>query len=141
MDGLTERVSYLKGLCDGLKINHETDEGKILVGILDILGDMAEEIEYISADQFEMQELIDEIDEDLGGLEEDYYGECDCDCDCDCDDETEFYEMECPNCGETICVDDSGLFDDGIVCPNCNENIELDFDDCDCDCDCCDCEE
>lgn len=132
---LLEKVSYLKGLCDGLKINHETDEGKVLVGILDLLGDMAETIEDLSDEQFEMQEVIDEIDEDLGCLEEDFYDDCDCDCDC-CDDDPEFYEVECPNCGEIVCIDDSGLFDDGIICPNCDEKIDLDYDECDCGCDC-----
>ena len=27
---------------------------------------------------------IDEIDEDLGSLEEEFYEDCDCDCDCGC---------------------------------------------------------
>ena len=136
MENLCEKVSYLKGLCDGLQLDYETKEGKMIIGILDVLDEMAAAIEDLKDDQFEMQELIDEIDEDLGSLEEECYGECDCDCDCDCDEEPEFYELECPNCGEIICIDDSELFDDGVVCPNCNEEIELDFD---CDCDCEDC--
>ena len=117
---------------------------KMIIGILDVLDEMAATIEDISDEQFEMQELIDEIDEDLGSMEEEFYGECDCGCDCeDYDDEPEFYELECPNCGEIICIDDSELFNDGVVCPNCEEQIDLDFDcDCDDDCDCdCDCHE
>jgi hypothetical protein len=139
MENLGEKVSYLKGLCDGLQLDYETKEGKMIIGILDVLDEMAAAIEDLADEQFEMQELIDEIDEDLGSVEEEFYGECDCGCDCDCDDdeEPEFFELECPNCGEIICVDDSALFDDGVVCPNCNEEIDLDFD-CDCDCeDCC----
>ena len=144
MENLGEKVAYLKGLCDGLELDYETKEGKMIIGILDVLDEMAATIEDISDEQFEMQELIDEIDEDLGSMEEEFYGECDCDCDCeDYDDEPEFYELECPNCGEIICIDDSELFDDGVVCPNCEEQIDLDFDcDCDDDCDCgCDCHE
>ena len=143
MENLTEKVSYLKGLCDGLEINHETKEGKMIIGILDVLDEMAATICDIDDEQFEMQELIDEIDEDLGSLEEEFYGDCDCDCDCDdcdCDEDSEFFVLECPNFGETICFEDSELFNDGVVCPNCGEEIDLDFD-CDCDCEDCDCQE
>ena len=136
MENLTEKVSYLKGLCDGLEIDYETKEGKMIIGILDVLDEMAATICDIDDEQFEMQELIDEIDEDLGSLEEEFYG----DCDCDCDEDSEFFELECPNCGETICFEDSELFNDGVVCPNCGEEIDLDFD-CDCDCEDCDCQE
>ena len=116
----------------------------MIIGILDVLNEMAMVIEDINDEQFEMQELIDEIDEDLGSLEEEFYEDCDCDCDCgccddecDCDcDDSEFFEMECPNCGDTICFEDSELFNDGVVCPSCGE--EIDFD---CDCEDCDCQE
>lgn len=146
MENLMEKVSYLKGLCDGLEIDHETKEGKMIIGILDVLDEMAATICDIEDEQFEMQELIDEIDEDLGSIEEEFYGDCDCGCDCDddcdcdcgCDDDCEFFELECPNCGETICFEDSELFNDGVVCPNCGEEIDLDFD---CDCEECDCQE
>ena len=144
MENLIEKVAYLQGLCDGLEIDDSTKEGKMIIGILDVLNEMAMVIEDINDEQFEMQELIDEIDEDLGSLEEEFYEDCDCDCDCDCCDDdcdcdcddSEFFEMECPNCGDTICFEDSELFNDGVVCPSCGE--EIDFD---CDCEDCDCQE
>ncbi|MBQ5885019.1 MAG: hypothetical protein IIW79_01225, partial [Clostridia bacterium] len=83
--------------------------------------------------------------EDLGAVEEDLYDDEDeDDCDCCCGDE-DFYEVECPACHETICLDEDMLCEGEIECPNCGTDLEFDFDECDCcgdDCDCdsdCDC--
>ena len=147
---LTEKVAYLKGLVEGLDINEDTKQGKIIMAMLDLLEDMALTISDNEDEMAELTAQVDEIDEDLALLEDEFYDdeECDCDddeCDCDCDDEDEeedFYEVECPNCNETIYLDDDLLDDDYIVCPNCGEEIEIEFDDeCDCDCDCEDCAE
>ena len=60
--------------------------------------------------------------------------------DCCCGDD-DCYEIECPNCGETICVDDGILEDGSIDCPNCGTLLEFDFDDdCCCGDDDCDCD-
>ena len=52
------------------------------------------------------------------------------------DDDT-YYEVTCPSCNETICLDEETLLDGGIACPNCGEELEFDFD-CDGECDGCD---
>ena len=86
-------------------------------------------------------EQIDAVDEDLADLEEFVYDDDDCDCDC-CDDECEEYEVECPNCGETITVDEDTVMQGKFECPNCGEvlEFEVEYDD-DCDCDDCDCDD
>ena len=38
---ISEKSAYLKGLMDGLSLNTETDEGKMISAIVDLLGDMA----------------------------------------------------------------------------------------------------
>ena len=85
----------------------------------------------------ELSAQVDEIDDDLGTVEEDLYG----DDECDCDDEDEdfddtLYEVECPNCGDVICLDESMLDEGEIDCPNCGEKLEFDLDDLDCEGDC-----
>ena len=129
METIGEKVAYLKGLCEGLNISDDK-EGKIIKGILDVLEDISLAIEDIEDDAFELNELVDEIDQDLGTLEEDFYDEaCSC-CDCDCEDEDgEFFEIECDKCGELIYIEDSEIFDDGVICPECGEKIDVDFDD------------
>lgn len=140
MENIIKKVAYLKGLADGLEISEKTDEGKVLLKIIEVLDDMADAIDEIAADQEELMEQVDEIDEDLAAVEDDLYeDDCDCDCDCDCDDDMEYYELECPSCKEVIYLDED-IFDtdEAIECPNCGQEIELDFD-CDCDCDDCGC--
>ena len=38
---ISEKSAYLKGLMDGLKLDTETNEGKMIAAIVDLLGDMS----------------------------------------------------------------------------------------------------
>ena len=137
---LTKKVAYLKGLMEGLKIDDSTNEGKILTLMADILDEMAATVEDIAEEVDETVELVDILDEDLGELEDEIYGDDDCCCDddCDCDydddddydlDDEELYECVCPNCGDTICLGENIIAEGSIDCPNCGENLEFDFSD------------
>ncbi len=134
---VTEKVAYIKGLVDGLNLDADKDEVKVIKAIIELLDDMALTVSDLEEGLDVVSEQVDEIDEDLADLETYVYEEdddccCDDDCDCDC------YEIECPACHEIICVDDEILEDGSIDCPNCGELLEFDFDDCCCgdDCDC-----
>ena len=128
MSYFAEKAAYLKGLAEGLEIDGSTKEGKLLNAMLDVIVDMADELEMLDEKQDDMLDLISELAED------------DCDC-CDCDDDLDYFEIECEKCGHIICLDEDLLdSDDDIVCPVCGEVIELEFEDCDCGCCDCDCE-
>lgn len=131
---LLEKVSYLKGLGEGLGIDDSTSEGKLFTKIIDVLDEIAAEIEELYEVEDELQAQINEIDEDLAEVEEVVFGDYD-------DEDFECEDLQCPNCGESICLDTDLIDEDeGIVCPACGHKIDLDLD-YDCDCDCCDCEE
>lgn len=137
---ISERIAYVKGLAEGMKLDTESKEGKIISSIIDILADISEEIDAINEEQFNIADQLDEVDEDLSTLEEIIYDEdeCDCDCDCcdeDCDCDDDIFEVTCPNCNDVIYLDAEMLEEEGIACPNCGTNLEFEFD-CDCDCDC-----
>ena len=121
---LGEKVSYLKGLMEGLEVNESTKEGKILALMSDILQDMALAFEDVQDQIDEIVEVVDIIDEDLGNVEEELYGDCDC-----CDDDEDLYEVSCPSCGDTIQLNEAMLAEGSIICPGCGENLEFDFDD------------
>ncbi|MDE6149548.1 MAG: hypothetical protein K2F81_05570 [Ruminococcus sp.] len=135
---LSQKVAYLKGLMDGLKIDDSTNEGKVLKVMADILDEMALTVEDIADEVDEVVELVDILDEDLGDLEEEVYfaEECD-DCydDCCCDDDDDYgfdddeemYECVCPSCGDTICLGENIIAEGSIDCPNCGEELEFDF--------------
>ena len=88
---LTEKTAYIKGLCEGLELDKkDSAEAKIIKALIDLCDDMAKEIDDIECDIADLADYCEELDEDLGALEE-YVYECDCDYDCDCcDDEDEF---------------------------------------------------
>ena len=140
---LTEKMSYLKGLIDGLEIDTSTKEGKVLVQMSEVMSELVLYVDDLQSQVDELTELCDILDEDLGQVEDDFYDcdECDGDCDtCDDDDwddddfdfdddDDELYEITCPTCGDTILLDE-GMIDEGSMnCPNCNELLEFDFDD------------
>ena len=140
MSYLTEKAAYLKGLLEGSELDTTTKEGKLLNAVIELLGEMTDEMEGMTDDFDELQGQVDEIDEALADVEDEVYGECDCDECEDDDDDWDFDDddelaVECPHCGDTIYLDASLLEDceNSITCPNCKEEIEIEFtDDCDC---------
>ena len=55
----SEKVAYLKGLADGYAIDPATREGKLLSTIVDILEDLALEVEDLACDMDELEEGLD----------------------------------------------------------------------------------
>ncbi|MGL6107440.1 CD1247 N-terminal domain-containing protein [Romboutsia sp.] len=139
MKYLYEEVAYLKGLAEGLEISKETKEGKIIHKIVEALESFADAIVELDEEQEELVEYVESIDEDLSDVEDDLYEDDDIE-----DDELSFIEMECPNCGDLVEIDEELLYDDevDVVCPNCQAIILSADDEDDCMCiDCCEDEE
>ena len=132
MSEISNRAAYLKGLADGLKLDKETTEGQLINGILELMGDVAEELEILDQEQAFLADKIDEMDDVIEMIGDEAFG-------VDCDDEDDMYTLVCEKCGAEIDLTGDDLDDiaEGVFkCPDCGEVIELDFDGCDCDCDC-----
>ena len=124
---ITEKCAYLKGLAEGMKLDADKPEVKLINAIIDLLDEVTVAIDEIDDDLETLNDYIEEVDEDLGMVEELLYDDDDCDCcdceddDCDCcdccDDEDMICAM-CPACGEQICFDDS-VDPSDIECPAC----------------------
>ena len=124
MNYLIERVAYLKGLMDGLGIDDNTNEGKILINLIDILDDMVDEIADLHDSRAELDEYVQTIDEDLSNVEDDLYGNMDYGEEDDYSDDTQYIEVQCPHCHETVYfAEDLFDVDDELLCPNCNDTI------------------
>ena len=132
----SEKVAYLKGLMEGMKIDRESDEGKLFTVIADILNDIALDIEDVENDVYDLGEGLDALSDDLADVEEclfddedDDWDDEDEDWDEDEDDEDPlFFEVTCPSCDKTITVDEDVLNLGSIQCPNCGEMMEFEFD-------------
>ena len=104
---ISEKVAYLKGLSDGLNIDTEkSKEGKLISVIIDILEEVGMSIEDLEENATAMGEEIDAISDDLSDVEEIVYEDDDeDDDDCCCCDDDDFFEVECPNCHEKFALE------------------------------------
>ena len=121
---LNKKAAYLQGLVDGLGIDDTTKEGKIIKAMSALLGEMAEVIESVDEDLSRAYDQINDLNDELEDLEADLYeededGESEDAEDEDTDDDDDakdddiasepFYEVPCPNCGETVYVSEDDL--------------------------------
>lgn len=109
MSNLSDRVSYLKGLAEGMEIDADGKTGKLLLAAIDVLGEMAEAIAHLAAEHEELDEYVESIDDDLAEIEEALFDDDDLDPyddddDAD-DDDDDLIECECPHCQNTIYFD------------------------------------
>ena len=141
---ISEKSAYLKGLMDGMKLSTESDEGKMIAAIVDLLGDLTKKVTDIEDTTIAISDELDEIEEDLDAIEDFILDEEEDfeDDDFDWDDEDEeyeegfdfgdedsiIYEVECA-CGEVINFDEETLEAGSMTCPNCGETLEFSFDD------------
>lgn len=115
---------------------------------LDEIDAEIEEIEDVVED---LEDAIDDLDEDLDGVcdvlddlcedDDEWDDECCCGkkghCHCHDDDdeledygwdgEEDFYELQCPTCGEQIVIDEVQLGGGEMKCPACGEDLEFDL--------------
>lgn len=149
---ISEKSAYLKGLMDGLKLNTETNEGKMIAAIVDLLGDVTKKVADIEDTTIAISDELDEIEDDLDSIEdyildedddedddedEDYDDEDDAEDEDEedgeegfdfGDDDTTVYEVKC-SCGNIIDFDEDTLESGSIVCDRCGETLEFTFDD------------
>ena len=125
MSNLSDRVSYLKGLSEGLKLDTEKNEGKLIEKMLELLSDMAAEIDEVRTDHDDLSDFVESIDSDLSDLEDAVYDdEDDFDEDEDEDEDESLVEYTCPHCGEEMTFEvDSFDFDEDYLCPNCHQPL------------------
>ena len=144
---LSEKSAYLKGLMDGMKLSTETDEGKMIAAIVDLLGDVTKTLTDVQETTIAISDELDEIEDDLDAIEDfimefdededDYEDDDDFDWDEDEDEldegfdfgdsETTIYEVRCA-CGNIIDFDEDTLERGSIVCDECGEVLEFSLD-------------
>ena len=139
MSRISEKVSYLEGLIDGIVIDDENTK-KIYGAIIDTLHVIADEV---TEHDVCINDLCDALEDESYDDFDPRFGpgphgpfpkppfdpeldDCDGNCD-DCDfSDSCFYEVVCPSCGETIYFDEDMLdSEDGLICPNCNEPVDI----------------
>ena len=144
---ISEKSAYLEGLMDGVKLSTETDEGKMIAAIVELLGDVTKTLGDVQETTIAISDELDEIEDDLDAIEdfimsmdEDEYDDFEDEDDEDFDyedleegfdfgdEDTTIYEVECA-CGNIINFDEDTLEEGSIICDNCGETLEFTFED------------
>ena len=142
---INEKAAYLKGLMEGLQLDTEKAEGKMIAAIVDLLGDITKKVTNLEDTTIAISDELDEIEEDLDAIEDYILDEEDEDWDEDFeeewdedeeyeegfdfgDEDTTIYEVECA-CGNIINFDEETLEEGSIICDNCGETLEFSFED------------
>ena len=147
---INEKAAYLKGLMEGLQLDTEKAEGKMIAAIVDLLGDVTKKLTNVEDTTIAISDELDEIEEDLDAIEdfimdeeddEDYEDDYDDDDFEDFDDDdydeegfdfgdedTTIYEVKCI-CGNVIAFDEETLEAGSIICEDCGETLEFSFED------------
>ena len=144
---ISEKAAYLKGYMEGLALDTEKPEGKMIERIVDLLCDVTKRLADVEETTIAISDELDEIEEDLDAIEdfimdEEFDDEDFDDFDDDLDDEDDFeeegfdfgdeettiYEVTCA-CGNVIAFDEETLEEGSIICDVCGENLEFSLDD------------
>ena len=139
---ISEKAAYLKGLMDGLQLDTEKSEGKMIAAIVDLLGDVTKRLTDVEETTINICDELDEIEEDLDAIEDYILDEEDDDEYDDDDDEDEdyeegfdfgdedsiIYEVKCA-CGNVINFDEETLEEGSIICDECGETLEFSLED------------
>lgn len=131
LEQLANRISYLRGLADGMDVNQGSNEGKILAEVIEIMDDMYGQFRELHARIEETEDYVEAIDDDLDdvelylfGDEDDLYEIVD-----DCDDDTaillddDYPEQDDEDAAvyELDSEDDQVIASYEIECPSCHE--------------------
>ena len=123
MENISNQLSYLKGLIDGLKVDPESDYGAIFEGIINVLDEINDSVDELAQIQDEIADQVDLIDEDLATIEDELVYDEDED---DYDGDFEYYEIDCPKCGAVVCLDEDFFdTDNPVTCPECGEEFDI----------------
>ena len=146
---INEKAAYLKGLMEGLQLDTEKAEGKMIAAIVDLLGDVTKKLTNVEDTTIAISDELDEIEEDLDAIEDfimefeededEDYDDDDYEDDFDDDEEYEegfdfgdedstIYEVKCV-CGNVIAFDEETLEEGSIICDECGETLEFSFED------------
>ena len=150
MENLGKKVGFLKGLMEGMSFDTDSANGKLMAGIVGLLGDLSDRVEAIDELLEDLNDYVESIDEDLtqleGARDDDMDGLFD-----DDDDDEDFDDMMfnsgedklhllrpapseapeedslaghlCPECHAMFVTSLNDPADAEYICPNCNKQV------------------
>lgn len=136
---ITEKSAYIKGLAEGLGLDAAKPETKVINALLDLVADLSAKVAELEKETETLNDYIEEIDEDLGFVEDLVYDDDDDDDEDDEDDDEDLEEifgcdLDCAHCSHPEDCEDEDEDEDEddeegfrcLMCPSCSERIYFD---------------
>ncbi len=134
MAELRRRISQLADLADRMELRERGRQGQLIVDMVEVLRELALDVEEVSQNQLELEDYLEEIDSDLMSVEEELYVDDDehagqLDDKLDGSDAASYIELECPVCERESSYNQILFDQDGVqlTCPHCG-NVVFDSD-------------
>ncbi len=123
MSRLTDKISYLRGLSEGMKLDPKKDSHRLIQGIIEVLGEVGTSFDALAEAHGEMNEYLESMDASLADLEAAVY-EGDAEEAAEENPESGSIQYECPHCGTVVEIDPEDVdFDEDALCPACGKEL------------------
>ena len=124
MENLGKKAGFLKGLMEGAGMDANSPDGKLMAGLVELMGDLCDRVEAIDEQLDDLNDYVESIDEDLSelegadedGLDDDFYEDEDDDFDDMFDDGEDKLHLLRPT--QAPAEEDESLA--GNLCPKCS---------------------
>ena len=130
---INEKAAYLKGLMEGLQLDTEKAEGKMIAAIVDLLGDVTKKLTNVEDTTIAISDELDEIEEDLDAIEDFIMDEDEDDYDDDEDDFDDYDDEDFEEEGFDFGDEDTTIYEVKCICGNViafdEETLEFSFED------------
>jgi ribosomal protein S27AE len=140
MSDLRRRVSYLAGLAERYDIREAGREGRVLSEVIQVLREVALDVDEVAQSQREMEAYVEELDSDLLCLEETVFDDAEALDEAgegpegvvadgprlsDQDEDEAYIELECPRCDQPSYFAEHLFNEEGIelTCPHCGYTV------------------
>ncbi|MGI6200873.1 MAG: CD1247 N-terminal domain-containing protein [Christensenellales bacterium] len=135
MQQIAQRAAYLKGLAQGMKLEGGDEQQRLLAQLVDLVGDLCEQVTALDQEHQNLEEYVQSIDEDLSALEGDLSLEGEQAAQAAVAglqedeeavfDEADFIQAVCPHCHSRVLFD-AEVFkgDEELICPQCHEPMD-----------------
>lgn len=126
-----EKIAYLRGMLDGDPSLKEGNHAFLLGEILEVLTDLAREVNELAQGQEELSDYVEEVDFDLAYMEDEFFADDVADDHFGWHDHGEDWEehfddslveIQCPDCDDIVTFSEDFLFDESVQirCPRCD---------------------
>ena len=123
-----EKIAYLRGLIDGQKQADTPEKEKFYGALMETLESLAQSMEDHEKVHLELNDYLEQLDEDVSELEDDFDALLEDDDDDECDDDYEEFDEEeydsvtCPECGKDFYYEPAAYDEDeDLLCPHCGK--------------------